>query len=414
MISEIDHLRRVERIFVRSGVIWQLGTQGYWLLFFVRLVVDLDLDPLQLVLLGTAKEITVLASEIPTGVVADLYSRKWSVVMAFLISGTSVILAGVLDSFLLLLISSALWGFGLTFRSGAETAWLTDELGSSEAAEPIVIRRARIELIAVVLGAAAAAGLAMAFSLSAALVVLGSVLVLQGAILAISMPETGFRRVKERRGRQLRQLLTEGATAVRRVSALRILFAATVMAGFGSEAVDRLYVRRLDDLSVVGWTGREVVVVGAILVAQSIGAAILLRIFGRRLQGTALVPALALLLAGTAVGVIILAQVNVLYLAALGLIMQGTMRSISKPVVVVWTNAYAANNTRATVHSFIGQAHSLGEIIGGIVLGLVATLTNLSTALTGSAILYSLAAATAWQARRSRRSGPEFPTPATT
>ncbi|MBK5267477.1 MAG: hypothetical protein JJE47_08585 [Acidimicrobiia bacterium] len=411
MISETDRLRRVERIFVRSGVIWQLGTQGYWLLFFVRLVVDLDLDPLQLVLLGTAKEITVLASEIPTGVVADLYSRKWSVVMAFLISGTSVILAGVLDSFLLLLISSALWGFGLTFRSGAETAWLTDELGSAEAAEPIVIRRARIELIAVVLGAAAAAGLAMAFSLSSALIVLGSGLVLQGASLAVSMPETGFRRVRERRARQLRQLLTEGATAVRRVSALRILFAATVMAGFGSEAVDRLYVRRLDDLSVVGWTGREVVVVGAILVAQSIGAAILLRIFGRRLQGTALVPALALLLAGTAVGVIILAQVNVLYLAALGLIIQGTMRSISKPVVVVWTNAYAANNTRATVHSFIGQAHSLGEITGGIVLGLVAALTNLSTALTGSAILYSLAAATAWQARRSRQSGPELPAP---
>ncbi len=400
MIGNTAAHRRIERIFVFSGIAWQLGTQGYWLLFFVRLVVDLDLDPLQLVLLGTAKEITVLTAEIPTGVVADLYSRKWSVVLAFLISGTAVILAGVLDSFLLLLISSALWGFGLTFRSGAETAWLTDELGSSEAAEPVVVRRARIELVAVVMGSIAAAALAMAFSLSIALIVLGSGLILQSVNLAITMPETGFTRIRERRVAQLRGILANGMQSVRRVSALRILFIATVMAGFGSEAVDRLYVRRLDDLSVTAWTGREVVIVGGILIAQSVGAALLLRIYGSRLRGKALVPALALLMVGTAVGVLVLAQVDVLFIAGAGLVMQGMMRSVAKPVTVVWTNAYASKEARATVHSFIGQAHSVGEITGGLVLGAVATLTSLSTALTGSAILYLLAAFTARRARR--------------
>ncbi len=400
MIGNTAAHRRIERIFVFSGIAWQLGTQGYWLLFFVRLVVDLDLDPLQLVLLGTAKEITVLTAEIPTGVVADLYSRKWSVVLAFLISGTAVILAGVLDSFLLLLISSALWGFGLTFRSGAETAWLTDELGSSEAAEPVVVRRARIELVAVVMGSIAAAALAMAFSLSIALIVLGSGLILQSVNLAITMPETGFTRIRERRVAQLRGILANGMQSVRRVSALRILFIATVMAGFGSEAVDRLYVRRLDDLSVTAWTGREVVIVGGILIAQSVGAALLLRIYGSRLRGKALVPALALLMVGTAVGVLVLAQVDVLFIAGAGLVMQGMMRSVAKPVTVVWTNAYASKEARATVHSFIGQAHSVGEITGGLVLGAVATLTSLSTALTGSAILYLLAAFTAPRARR--------------
>lgn len=400
MIGNTPAHRRVERIFVFSGIAWQLGTQGYWLLFFVRLVVDLDLDPLQLVLLGTAKEITVLTAEIPTGVVADLYSRKWSVVLAFLISGTAVILAGVLDSFLLLLISSALWGFGLTFRSGAETAWLTDELGSSEAAEPVVVRRAKIELVAVVMGAIAGAALAMAFSLSTALIVLGSGLILQSVNLAISMPETGFTRIRERKVDQLRGILADGIQSVRRVSALRILFIATVMAGFGSEAVDRLYVRRLDDLSVTAWTGREVVIVGGILIAQSVGAALLLRIYGSRLQGKALVPALALLMVGTAVGVLVLAQVDVLFIAGAGLVMQGMMRSVAKPVTVVWTNAYASKEARATVHSFIGQAHSVGEITGGLFLGAVATLTSLSTALTGSAILYLLSAFTARRARR--------------
>ena len=401
MIGDTGNRRVVERLFIQSGVVWQLGTQGYWLLFFVRLVVDVDLNPLELVLLGTAKEITVLTSEIPTGVVADLYSRKWSVVLAFLISGTAIILAGVLDTFLLLLISSSLWGFGLTFRSGAETAWLTDELGSSDEAEPIIVRRANIELVAVIFGALAAAGLATLTSLSTSLIVLGSALVFQAGYLAIAMPETGFVRAKQRKSTELRQILGEGFQSVRRVSALRILFIATVMAGFGSEAVDRLYVRRLDDLSAAVWSGREVVVVGIILIAQSLGAAVLLRTVGRRLRGRALIPALALLMIGTALGVLLLAQVDLLVIAAIGLVIQGTMRSIAKPVTVVWANAYAEKESRATVHSFIGQAHSLGEITGGVVLGAIATATSLSTALTGSAILYVLAGYTAYKARHS-------------
>ncbi len=401
MIGDTGSRRVVERLFIQSGVVWQLGTQGYWLLFFVRLVVDVDLNPLELVLLGTAKEITVLSSEIPTGVVADLYSRKWSVVLAFLISGTAIILAGVLDTFLLLLVSSALWGFGLTFRSGAETAWLTDELGSSDEAEPIIVRRAKIELIAVIIGALAAAGLATITSLSTSLVVLGSGLVLEAGYLAVSMPETGFVRVKQRKVAELRQILGDGFRSVRGISTLRILFVATVMAGFGSEAVDRLYVRRLDDLSAVVWTGREVLVVGMILIAQSLGAAVMLRTWGRRLQGPALIPALALLMIGTALGVLLLAQIDLLIIAGIGLVIQGTMRSIAKPVTVVWANAYAAKESRATVHSFIGQAHSLGEITGGVVLGAIATATNLSTALTGSAILYVLAGYTAYKGRRS-------------
>ncbi|MDH3194227.1 MAG: MFS transporter, partial [Acidimicrobiia bacterium] len=310
MIGDTHRRRVAERLFIQSGVVWQLGTQGYWLLFFVRLVVDVDLNPLELVLLGTAKEITVLSSEIPTGVIADLYSRKWSVVLAFLISGTAIILAGILDTFLLLLISSALWGFGLTFRSGAETAWLTDELGSSGTAEPIIVRRAKIELVAVIFGALAAAGLATITSLSTSLIVLGSALVAEGVYLAVAMPETGFVRAKQRKAAELQQILGEGFRSVRRVSPLRILFIATVMAGFGSEAVDRLYVRRLDDLSAVVWTGREVLVVGIILIAQSLGAALLLRTFGRRLQGRVLIPALSLLMLGTALGVLLLARID--------------------------------------------------------------------------------------------------------
>jgi len=57
------------------------------------------------------------------------------------------------------------------------------------------------------------------------------------------------------------------------------------------------------------------------------------------------------------------------------------------------------------VHSFVGQAQSLGEISGGITLGIVAQQAGIGTAITASAALYLVAAG--WATRgRSRWSGP--------
>jgi hypothetical protein len=39
------------------------------------------LNPLQLVLVGTVLEATAFLAEIPTGVLADVYSRRWSVIV---------------------------------------------------------------------------------------------------------------------------------------------------------------------------------------------------------------------------------------------------------------------------------------------------------------------------------------------
>ena len=44
---------------------------------------DAQLIPYQLILLGTALEIAVIFFEVPTGIVADKYSRKLSVVLGF-------------------------------------------------------------------------------------------------------------------------------------------------------------------------------------------------------------------------------------------------------------------------------------------------------------------------------------------
>ena len=91
------------------------------------------LDNLQLVLVGTVMEAAVFLFEIPTGIVADRWSRKWSVVI-----GHAGIGVGLLDRGNVRRRSpacssgQAVWGLAYTFTSGATVAWLAGELGDPD------------------------------------------------------------------------------------------------------------------------------------------------------------------------------------------------------------------------------------------------------------------------------------------
>ncbi len=387
------------RIFLSSGLIWQLCWSSYWTLFFLRVVVDVGLDPLRLLLLGTTKEITILLVEIPTGVIADIRSRRLSVILSFLICGVAVVGAGLADTFALLVASQALWAFGSTFRSGAETAWFTDEVGSLAYVDEILPRRGRHEAAGSIVGVGATAWLAAAAGTQVALVVIGTALVAWGFVLRAVMPETGFSPTEASVRDRFRLQLEQGWSAAARPG-LRVLLVVTVATGFASEAVDRLSVARLDQIGLQD-TIAPAVVVSGVAVAQSLLAIVALAVAGRRLVGSRLVGAMLVVNAATAAGVAALARAGLLLPALACMVVAGSARGVARTVTVGWTNHFTERANRATVHSFVGQAQSLGEIAGGIVLGVVARETGIGPALTVSAAIYL--AASGWAGRGRRR-----------
>ena len=72
--------------------------------------------------------VSMFLFEIPTGAIADGFSRKYSVIMGFLITGFSVIGVGFTSTFWLVLILFVLAGIGMTLVSGAEESWVIDNL----------------------------------------------------------------------------------------------------------------------------------------------------------------------------------------------------------------------------------------------------------------------------------------------
>src|SRR5512136_3456728 len=91
------------------------------------------LSALQLVLVGTTLEAAAFIFEVPTGVVADVYSRRLSVIIGMFLIGLGFIVEGSFPLFLPILLAQVLWGLGYTFTSGATQAWITDEIGEAAA-----------------------------------------------------------------------------------------------------------------------------------------------------------------------------------------------------------------------------------------------------------------------------------------
>ena len=74
-------------------------------------------------------ESSTFVFEAPTGMIADSYSRKWSIVIGYVIWGAGFLLQAFAPIYELTLLSQAIWGLGFTFVSGAPEAWLADEAG---------------------------------------------------------------------------------------------------------------------------------------------------------------------------------------------------------------------------------------------------------------------------------------------
>jgi len=103
------------------------------------------LTPVQLILVGTTLEISAFLFEVPTGIVADVYSRKLSIIIGYILMGLGFLIEGFFPFFVPILVAQVIWGLGYTFTSGATQAWITDEIGE-EPANKLFLRATQIGL----------------------------------------------------------------------------------------------------------------------------------------------------------------------------------------------------------------------------------------------------------------------------
>src|SRR5262245_61703355 len=206
-------MRRLRATTVYYGLSF-VGYMPTWVVMSVYLVSELHLSPLQLVLMGTAMEAAVFLFEVPTGVVADTYSRRLSLSIGYLGMGVAWLAVGLVCAPWLIIALWALWGFAYTFTSGAEQAWIADEVGPDKVG-PIFLRAARWGQAGAVVGLVIQVAIGTQ-SLRAGVLLGGVFTILCGLGCILFMPETGFRRrPREERASALVELRTTALAGAR-------------------------------------------------------------------------------------------------------------------------------------------------------------------------------------------------------
>jgi len=353
------------------------------------------LTPLQLVLVGTTLEISAFIFEVPTGIVADVYSRRLSIIIGYLLMGLGFLVEGFFPFFAPILLAQVIWGLGYTFTSGATQAWITDEIGE-EPANKLFLRATQVGLFASLLGMGAAA-LVGAGNAAMPIRVGGLGVALIGLILAFIMPETGFQptpREDRNTMQQMGHTFKEGVRAVRSRPRLMSIVGVGLFYGLYSEGFDRLWVKLLLDrfeLPVL-FGSNEVAFFAVLKIIGTVLAIFAMRIVEKRVDtGNPLAIGRAMLLITALISVALIGFALVPFLLlVMGLyLVIHVLRKVAIPLTTAWINQKLDSGVRATVHSMFGQVDAIGQIAGGPGVGLIANLASVAAAITTSGLLLS-------------------------
>ncbi|HUN10540.1 MAG TPA: MFS transporter [Aggregatilineales bacterium] len=354
------------------------------------------LTPLQLVLVGTALEVTIFLFEVPTGVVADVYSRRLSLIIGYVIMGVGFLLSGLYATFEATLLGSALWGLGYTFTSGALQAWFTDEVGVDQAGRAF-IRSAQLGHIVGIVGALIATALG-SLMLNLPMILGGLLYIALAIFLAFVMPEHGFKpapREERNSFQQMGKTLLEGRRAVRGSTILLAIMGIGLFVGLYSEGYDRLNTAHLlsFELPILGGLQLPSVVwINLLGIIGGLLATAALQVVMNRLQtdhDAALARASFFISVVMVGGLVAFALAGNFVLAVLFQWVIGITRNLIEPLEANWINRQIQSNVRATVISMRGQVDAIGQMAGGPPVGLVGERLGVRAALLTSAAILS-------------------------
>jgi DHA3 family tetracycline resistance protein-like MFS transporter len=302
------------------------------------------------------------------------------------------VMLGSADSFRVAALSQVLYGVSATFVSGADVAWLTDEVGE-DAARPLYVRSEQFFNGGALVGIAGSVALA-SIALRLPILVCGLGYAALGLALAAGMTET--RRPTRDAGTKLRHsmrvTLRDATRQVRAHHVLLLILATAALHGASTEGWDRLSdlqllrgigLPSLGDLEPIVWFG----ILDGVGLVLGIAALSYVRRRGH-LEGHGLVAKLLalvdVLLIASVVG---FAFVGSFWWAAILFWIVGGLRSLRGPVFTAWINQGLDPATRATINSMGGQADAVGQAMAGPVVGGVGRAVSVPWALSLAGLL---------------------------
>ncbi|KOP82650.1 hypothetical protein AMS60_09260 [Bacillus sp. FJAT-21945] len=364
------------------------------LLYHVQIV---NLNPLELVLIGTVLELSVFIFEIPTGIVSDMKSRKLSIIIGYFLIGFGFLLEGLFPFFLAVIFSQILWGIGYTFTSGSLQAWVSDEVGE-ELAAGAFINGAKAGNLGQVIAIPLSIFTGI-FMLNLPIIIGGLCMLGLAVYLMIYMKEEKFvpLRIEGQSSlwKNMKMNVSKIAIYSKANRLMRLLFLIALFFGFYSEGFDRLWLSHfLEAPKLSFFSERSIVLVtGGIQFLVVVGSFFVLHIINR----SSIHQHLKLIYISLFIGsfLIICSLIGFSYSTSLitlliFYVIVQMARQIMQPLEEIWLNTIIPESSvRATFFSMKGQVDAIGQISGGPIIGGIASIFSIKTAILISAILLS-------------------------
>lgn len=379
---------------LNAFTIYLIMTGAEWLIFslyitvvYVYLATYVTNDPFQLVFITTVFTATTLIFEIPTGLVADVYSRRLSVIIGFAVMGIGGIIQGIFQVYVVFLFTEVVWGIGFTFISGARDAWIADEIGEKRVADAYM-RGSQVGQIAFLIGIPISTALGT-IALNIPIILAGILFLLLAVFLILVMPEQGFQRSSQEERESWGTMFStfkESARLVRGRTVLTAILIISAVWGLSSSGFDNLWtVFMLENLTFPAWRSLEPVIwFGLINAVATILGLLGTEVVRRKVDinsQTVNVRTLMFLTFVTAICMVIFGVAGNFWLAVTVYCLSMTFRTICDPIFRTWINQNIESKVRATVMSMDSQAFSLGQMIGGSAIGAIGSAISLPVAL---------------------------------
>lgn len=378
---------------------WLWLGEGIWVLYLLQ---ERGLTLGQVLLFEAVFAAITVAAEVPTGMVADRFGRRLSLLASGILTALGITVFGLAGSFELLLLAFALFGVGLSLMSGADDAMLFDSLTPLGRGGEFARLAGRLNAMAWGANAVTAmigAGLAQVTSLSLPIAISGAFGLL-AAFLALRFTEPPAR------GEPV-PFLHIGARAVRRVLGARemwsiILFFAAVLVS--AALVFTVFQPIATELGAPVWS------LGAIAATMTISSA-----FGGWMSAATerrLGLPRTLAVAGVAVPLALLAGAAGARALFPLILLSPLAWNVLHPLVADYLARRTPDRERATVLSLNSMASQLATVMATPAVGLLVDGRGTGTALLASAAALSLVLAAAyalWRARGELRLPPTRP-----
>lgn len=331
-----------------------------------------DLNLFQIALVAAVFEASILVFEMPTGLIADIYGRRISVVLSALtlfISGLVFINFPSLYGFI---IAEIIMGLGETLKSGALEAWLVDSLkhqGKDDKVKYAFSEGKRFYSAGRLLGFVGGGYLG---SLNITYIWHPFVIVIFVTFLfLIRFMKEEYDLRKSPSCSPLKQLKDTVRNSVGVVKAQRIIFALILLAfffEFSFETISQFWQVHFSENLVIktqyfGW----IVAISSVLVILFVNR--ITKLYETLKKETTLLIVLKITFG---ISLLLIALTYDPVIAIIFFIISQSLEGFSDPIFLDIFNKYIPSEQRATLLSLKSLTGSLGEVLSGLCIGLVA------------------------------------------